>query len=371
MAPPAGVHEGGHVTRRAAAAIAACVLLTLTGCGGSDEGGAGGGTPADNGETRESAAGGRTLWITVRGGTYLTGLDAESGETVVDAVQVGDFSAQANTLAAADGKVWVGLEDGKVHVVDARAGTVARTLTYDARDYGIDEITAGRGSGYVAYGGKVEPVLVRLDAATYEPKATKPVVSAGQSYDGLLVDNGTLWVLQVTSFALVRADAATLAVRDRVVLGHNPQDPTGPFKANQYGHGVMVQVGGSMWIVDQYSRGLIRVDKATMRATRVASLKDLIFHGMSVRMVANADSFFVAYSDNQDARVVRYHGTTGQPERTYTFGPGAARAIVATGDHLYVTSDEFGQDVLQVDIESGRTVRTFRSVGAELLAMSP
>jgi hypothetical protein len=357
------------MSRATAAVLAACVVFALTGCGGSDKGQPAGGddAPADNGETPAS---GRTLWVTVRGGTYLKGLDAGSGETVVDAVQVGDFDAHANTLAAADGRVWVGLEDGRVHVVDAKAGTVAKTLTYDARDYGINEITAGLGNAYVAYGGKVKPSLARLDAATYEPKATGPVVGAGQSYDGLLIDNATLWVLQVTSFALVKADATTLAVQDRVVLGHNPQDPTGPFVANRYGYGAMVQVGGSVWVVDEYNRTLIRVDKATMRANRVASLKDVIVRGTFVRMAANADSFFIAASDDVSAKVVRYDGATGEPKQTYDFGPGAARAIAVTGDRLYVTSDEFGQDVLQVDLQDGRTVRTFQSVGAELLALA-
>ena len=358
------------MSRRTAAVLAACVMFALTGCGGSDNGQPGGGDARPDGETQERAASGQTLWVTVRGGTYLTGLDAGSGETVVDAVQVGDFNAQANTLAAADGKVWVGLEDGTVHVVDAKAGTVAKTLTYEARDYGIDELAAGQGSAYVAYGGKVNPVLVRLDAATHDPKATGPVVGARESYDGLLIDNGTLWVLQVTSFALVKADATTLAVEDSVVLGHDPNDPTGPFVANHYGYGAMVQVGGSVWIVDDYSRTLIWVDKATMRATRVASLKDAIVGDTFVRMAANADSFFIAYSDDLSAKVVRYDGATGEPKQTYEFGPGAARAIAVTGDALYVTSDEFGQDVLQVNLQDGRTVRTFRSVGAELLALA-
>jgi hypothetical protein len=361
------------MVRRTAAVVAACVLLALAGCGRSDRGGdapAEQGGPAEQGaDVAEAAASGQTLWATVRDSAYLTGLDTGSGDTVVKPVEVGGFTTDVKRVAPADGKVWLGLSDGKVIVVDAKTGAVAKTLTYPARDYGIEEMTAGQGSAYVAYGGKSKPTLVRLDAATYEEKTRKPVIGSIHSYEGLLVDGDTLWVLQGNGFALIKADAATLAVRDKVVLGQDPKNPTGPFKA-LYGYGSMVQVGGSVWIIDQYHHVLIRVDKATMRATRVASLKDIIDRNTFLRMAANADSFFVAYSTDAGAKVIRYDGATGEPKQTYEFGPGAARAIAVAGDRLYVPSEEFFGDGLQIDVQRGRTLRTYPTVGPTDLALA-
>jgi streptogramin lyase len=358
------------MVRRMAAVLAACALLTLAGCGRSDPGGdPGGDAPAEHEAATQAAGSGQTLWATVRDGTYLTGLDTGSGDTVVDPVQAGSFTTGVKHVAAADGKVWLGLSDGKVLVVDAKTGAVAKTLTYPARDYGIEEMTAGQGSAYVAYGGKGKPTLVRLDAATYDEKTRKPVIGSIHSYEGMLVDGGTLWVLQGNGFELIKADAASLAVQDTVVLGQDPKNPTGPFK-DLYGHGIMAQVGGSVWIIDRYNHVLIRVDKATLSATRVASLKDIVHRNMFVRMAANAESFFVAYSDEESAKVVRYDGATGEPKQTYDFGPGAARALAVADDRLYVPSKEFFGDVLQVDIQNGRTLRTFSSVGAKDLALA-
>jgi hypothetical protein len=107
-----------------------------------------------------------------------------------------------------------------------------------------------------------------------------------------------------------------------------------------------------------------------MKATLVADLTDTVTRNTSVHMVANGDSFFVSYSDDEAAKVVRYDGTSGEAGKTYEFGPGAARSLAVTGDRLYVTSDEFGRDVLQVDIQSGQTLKTFANVGATLLALA-
>lgn len=351
---------------RRAAAVAACVLLTLAGCGDS---GTDGGVDVDvpgNEEAREGAATGQTLWVTVLSGGHLSGIDTGSGQMVVAPFPVGDFGSDVKHLVAADGKVWAGLDDGNLLIVDATTGKPAKTLTFDAKDYGIEELTVGPGSAYVAYSG---PNLVRVDASTFETRERAAVIGSIHSYDGILVDGATLWVLQANGFALIKADAATLKVRERVVLGQDPKNPTGPFR-DLYGYGTMVQVGGNVWIVDTYSDVLIRVEKATMKATRVASLKDTVTRDTFIRMAANADSFFVSYSDDDAAKVVRYDGATGEARTTYELGPGAARSLAVTADRLYVPSDEFGRDVLQIDLQSGQTLRTFPNVGAEQLALA-
>jgi streptogramin lyase len=355
---------------RTAAAVAALVMLTLAGCGNSDtDGGVEGDAPAGNERSDEGGDSGQTLWATVLSGGHLTGLDTGSGRTVVAPFQIGDFGSDVKHLVAAEGKVWLGLDDGALLVVDAKTGEVATTLTFDAKRYGIEEMAIGGGSAYAAYGGQSKPTLVRLDAATYQTRRQAPVIDAIDSYDGILVDGGTLWVLQANGFALVKADAATLAGQGRVALGQDPKNPTGPFK-DLYGYGAMVQVGGNVWIIDLYNHVLIRVDKATMRATRMADLNDTITRNTSVRMAANTDSFFISYSDDDAAKVVRYDGAGGEAKQTYDLGPGAARSLVVTADRMYVPSDEFGRDVLQIDLQSGRTLRTYPNVGAQQLALA-
>jgi outer membrane protein assembly factor BamB len=348
-------------------------MLTLAGCGGSESDGTANGdtvngdAPAENGQPQDGAASGQTLWMTILGGGSLSGLDTGSGDRVnTGLLQVAPVGTIVKHMVAAEGKVWIGLGNGKLLIVDAKTGKLAETLTFDAKDYGIEEMTVGGGNAYVAYAG---PTLVRIDATTYEKQKQAPVVGRIHDCDGMLVDGGTLWVLQGNGFALIKADASTLAVRDSVRIGSHPADPTGPFKA-LYGHGTMVQVGGNVWIIDRSSRTLIRVEKATMKATRVADLRDTVTPNTSVRMAANADSFFVSFSDDDAAKVVRYDGATGEAGKTYEFGPGAARSLAVTGDRLFVTSDEFGRDVLQVDIQSGQTLKTFSNVGATLVAVA-
>jgi outer membrane protein assembly factor BamB len=226
------------VFRRAAAVVAACVMLTLAGCGGSEtDGGANGGVPAENGEPKEDAASGQTLWVTILGGGSLSGLDTGSGKKVTTGlVQVAQVGTNVKNMVAAEGKVWIGLDNGKLLVFDGKTGKLAKTLEFDGKEYGIEELTVGQGNAYVAFR-KDRTSLVRIDATTNEKQKQAPVVGSIHSCDGMLVDGGTLWVLQANGFALIKADATTLDVRDSVVLGRHPQNPTGPFKDLYVCHG--------------------------------------------------------------------------------------------------------------------------------------
>jgi len=62
--------------------------------------------------------------------------------------------------------------------------------------------------------------------------------------------------------------------------------------------------------------------------------------------------------------------TNGLARKTYDRGAGAARSVAVAGNLMYVTGGDSGSDVLVVDVQSGRTIRTLRGVGADAIGLA-
>jgi streptogramin lyase len=304
------------------------------------------------------------LWTVGKYQTDLVGIDTGSGERIGKRVPLADGLTEARAMLAADGKLWITVDDTLI-VADAKSGEVEKRhqLPQGTRE---QVVTAGGGAVYVGYEPKDQPVVVRLGATDFARGASGRIIDDVDHYEALMVDGQVLWVLAGNGFELHKADAATLAEQGSAVLGEDPANPDGP-RAAKYGYGDLAAVGGKLWIADTYKNKLLSVDKATLAATVVTKLPELAADGVPSTFVSNKDSVFLAVADGT---VVRFDGTTGERLKTYTFGDGAAKVFTVTDDKMYLNPDELAATVIEVDIATGATTNTYTGVNAELLVVA-
>jgi hypothetical protein len=333
-------------------------------CGGN------GGAPAVNPDGGGTAGQGR-IWIEEL--QYVTALDLATGKTVGDDAMVDQGNDDIYTMLAGGGQIWVGRADGVVAVVDMQTMKVT-PLTIDAVEtWGIQSIVIGDRAVYVGSGAKPSasgmpepPPLVRIDPATLAETGRSNVF--GDDFNGtfksMVGDGGTLWVLSEPDFKVIEVDAQNMAPRRSAPLGESPDDPTGA-RGEFNGGGYMVQVGGSLWVVDETSTRmpLLRVDKSSLQATYVRSLTDEFGPAAldCLRLFANADSVFVLFCDDTLHTVARLDGATGATAKKYT----GVSDIAVTKDKFYTVSPTKIHDLLEVDIATG-TQRVVYTSGSYL-----
>ena len=105
---------------------------------------------------------------------------------------------------------------------------------------------------------------------------------------------------------------------------------------------------------------LIQVDKATLTPSVVDNLSDLDrTPELSDQGVGTNDTgfFLMLFETN---RVVRFDGATGSRGPIYDLaGQGGINTMAVATDRLYVLTDASSRDqVLEIDIETGRTLQT-------------
>jgi outer membrane protein assembly factor BamB len=380
----------GHLPTRAGARFAALSLtlllsglvLVLAACGDKQETVAptGDATGSGNkgGDSTQAQGGGEpgadgTLWG-VTNVLYLVGVDLATGEELPSPSQdqIVEPLTPLNSIAISDGRVWLvtgtessvtGGDGGRVLVLDATTGEEVDTLEYGG---GVSALAGDDGKVYIAHSEAdgTDVVVERFDAATLASEARARVVEDNPSHtvEALVPDGDTLWVLQGNGFALHKVDAATLEVQETVRLGRHDDGSFGDL----YGYGKMVQVGDVLWVVDNYNKDLLRVDKTSLQPEVVGSIEDYLLG--RIRLSANSDSVFLATGDSSAGRVVRFDGDTGEHVDTYELGEDGARAFAVDDDHLYVNEDYFG-DLVEIDLQTGETQRTLPVPGPEIVAV--
>lgn len=239
-----------------------------------------------------------------------------------------DVGANAYSVAAADGQVWVATYDfdhgsaAVVHV-DAATGRVAATIPIDGFAYNI---AAGDGAAWVVTDTpNGAPSLVRIDAATDRitdsvPNITGPVI----------VDSSGVWAAEQK--AIVQIDPVTLSIEARIPNARPPLD--------------MAAGGGTLWVLEteiQKDTGvsagsLVRIDEAT--ATVSDTVSDLSLSGIWI--AASQDGAWVsAWRPNAlDSAAAFFVPASGAPPReagdVYNFRPfvvAEGRAWFISGPH--------------------------------------
>jgi hypothetical protein len=371
--------------------VTVALLLTLAGCGSGDDGadgdsgGSGGsssggtsGTGGSSGSSGSSGSGtggggqpgtpsGRILWTISSFLPSLRGIDTGSHELVVDVdiVDLDESDVGINTLEISDDQVWLGRDDSVLTVVDR--GTEAIVAEIDLLPFGENEtvdiynIAVGGGYAFTSPESNIQPPILRIDASTFEVVTQADILDGVGYPTRILYDGSDLWIMQWNAIELVRADPTTLDVRERVLLGQDPNDPNGAF-GPFYGVGYMADSGDTLWIIDTESLRLLSVDKATVTPRAVADLSDLTDFDTFFEFDANSHGVFLLLAE--PGIVVRFDPETGERLNTYDFADDGGVGNMAVGrDTLYVTpgGSEFVYDTREVDIDSGRVLQTITS----------
>ena len=108
-------------------------------------------------------------------------------------------------------------------------------------------------------------------------------------------------------------------------------------------------------------------EKSSLTAKYESDLADLLESSGSVVLAANHDSVFLALA--REGKVVRFDGATGARAQTYALEAGAGLALAVGRDKFYVNRNQAGWDVIEVDIRSGQTTRTYANLQPAWLAL--
>ena len=128
----------------------------------------------------------------------------------------------------------------------------------------------------------------------------------------------------------------------------------------------MVEVAASLWVVDLDSGALISVNKATLAARVAGDVSDLLVPEGYIELVSNGTDFFLGLSGQ--GVVVGFDGATGVRKRTYAVTDGVGH-VAASGEQLYVRTENAPEKILELDLASGALVRTFEDIAGDLIAV--
>jgi hypothetical protein len=335
------------------------LALAASGCGNDSSPKPSESSPPD---TNPAGSGRGTVWINT--GLWLQGMDLESGEAVTDVFEVTTGLNSLYAMVPDGDRIWLGREDGAVVVVDPEKDEPTVLPVDSEETWGISQLAVGGGLAYVASRVKPHdpdpagPPLVTIDTETLNEVARRDVFGEefNEVFSSLALDGATLWGLHENSLGLLEIDADTLAVKRRLPLAENFENPSGP-PVEGHGYGYMEQIGDALWVLD-YSTNRVpiwRVDKATLTPTRVRELADEFGDLASecVRMASNEDSLFVLFCDDSVATVAHLDGTTGKTRAVYEFDSPGPGILQPTNDTLYVDSPSSPFEVVGVNLKTG------------------
>lgn len=259
---------------------------------------------------------GTSVWVSTHRDSLLYRIDTRTN-AVVDRIDIGQNAC--GQVGVAFGRVWVPHCDtaSSVVVLDATSKQVVGKV-----DAWPLKIAFGYGSAWMWNPGGDGSELVRVDPSTLQIVAHIPLPAGGSPFkapDGIWVvgDNGTL----------SRIDPASNQV-------------TRTFRYGAAGEASAIYAGGSIYVLNDGSARLLRVDPKTGRSTRVAvglvlnqSDPDLELGG-GVVWAAPSNLQLVGI-DARSGRVVRRIKTTVQGSAYIAVGAGAVWEPSQLGDAVF------------------------------------
>lgn len=329
--------------------------MLLAGCGG---GGSGGGGSRETGNPS-----GRILWTVTTPLPELRGIDTGTHEPVLE-VEVAPWATEVTAFAVADDYVWIGREDGVLSAVDRKtrlvAGEVDLTPSDASEPAAIYHIAAGEGFAISSSQSANWPPILRVEAPSVSVVHEADVIEGAGYINGIRYDGTDIWIIEWNSFELLRVDPKTLAVRARLVLGQDPNDPNafGPY----YGYGYMADSGDTVWVLDTASERLLSIDKTTLTPRVRAELSGVFDLDSYIEFDANSRGVFLLLKES--GIVVRFDPLSGERSNTYDLSDdGGVGAMALGSDRLYVTPNAvFVHEVREIDIETGSVLQTIDSI---------
>lgn len=246
-----------------------------------------------------SADGEPSVWVGLRGGQEIAGLDAESNQYPTTR-----SSAPTQTLGLGGGALW-SIGDSSVDRIEPTTSSVTATIDVT----GADALTVLGDAAWVTQ--PEAGAVVKIDLATNEVIAT---YALGDGASAITTDGEALWVANRGEGTVVRFDPISEMVTDRLEVGAAPAD---------------IEIDGDrIWVV--LSEGsLVLIDRA------IVEVVDQIAVGAeAVGVEVFGDQVWVAAADG--AAEVRVIGVGGTDDRPRT-------------------------EIVDIAFESGRYVPTFSS----------
>jgi YVTN family beta-propeller protein len=232
-------------------------------------------------------------------------------------------------LAVGAGSVWVeNYGSNDVTRVDATTGKVQATVDVGSAPY---DVTFAAGAAWVT--DYADGTVSRIDAATNRRSA----IHTGGQPTGIVAAAGGLWVGlggsatdAGTTYTVVRIDATSAAVTDRLDTGRRPT-----WTASD---------GRDVWLSDAGNNAAIRIDA---NARRVVDSRPL---GASVPLDGDVAAGAVWIPD-KGGRLYRIDPASGKVTGRYDSGVGVPFVISGSAGTLWVV-DYSGTDVVRLDVSN-------------------
>ncbi len=223
-------------------------------------------------------------------------------------------------------------------VADTVAGVDASGVAFDT-DYPVgqhpDGMVIAEGSAWIINSGS--ETLSRVDLAT---GAEAPAQSVGGAPDGIAFGGGSVWVSVSSTGRLLRYDVASGALEANVAVPD--------------GVGSCAFWDNALWVVDQLDNQVVRIDSVTNAISTVAVGND------PVAVAAGPSGVWVA--NGVDSTLTRIDPTTdhvlGQPIALQD-----APAAIAVGQGGVWVASAVGNSVTEIDPSSGQAVTSFHVDG--------
>jgi len=341
-----------------------------SGTGGAAAQGGSSGTGGDSARGGSSGTGGGSngtkpsgVTLFSMGYTSLQGIDTGSHEVVLDTtVTTTDVSASA--MDTSPSKVWLARENGTVTVVDR--ASEKKLADVDVTGFAstpeesvlLPVVAAAADAGYTVLESYETISVLRIDGESFAVKAAPDVLDAVGHTTGMRVDGQNLWVLTGNAFELVKLDPKTLERRAAVSLGAPPDDAKA--FGDYYGYGELAISPNAVFVLDDYTSRLIRVNKDSLEPNVADDLSDLELD-TSLEFISRGGDVYLGL--DEPGTVVRFDGTTGARIRSYELNAvGGSSLIDVYGSLLYLTpADASNHEALEFDADTGKTLQTITS----------
>lgn len=264
-------------------------------------------------------------------------MDASSGGDLYDTVKIDGTPCDVAFVA---GAVWVATEEGNVFKIDPATRTIGASI---AVGEGTRRLIAAHDALWVSANQK----LARIDPRTAQI-ATE--ITLERTFDGLAA--GPAGVYGLAGATAVRIDPATNQQTAKAALG----------KGGGHGYGEIAVGPDDVWVLDQYSERLHRLDPQSLASRDELEVPD----GWVGPLVAGKDVLYVASGHRETAQVLAINPADASVRFAIALDA-RPDEVLLHGDVLIATPGAFGEFRVY-DTARGTLLRELPGEYAEAIA---